>query len=1854
MDFADANVISEHACSIGASIVGLTETNVDWKHRDCYHQCRSIFQRYWTRIGMTTSSSDWRFGRVYQPGGTATIVGSPWAGRTKTHNDTSGLGRWSISYLTGRCNSRVAIITAYRATGNKHKGPFTAFSQQQSILRERDIEIAPDELFYRDLGSLVKKLKEDSYSVILMMDANDSMERTSSRLNKWTRDCELLDPHTYLHGVENQPATFIGGSTRIDYILVTPDIIHYINKAGILPFNGYYESDHRALFIDIDLHRVLRGMPHDPIARDQRAISSKIPWKVEKYQKFLHKACTESNIFSRAKQFEEKYAHTQLTPSLHQELEQIDAELTAIQLEAERLCRAKRHYPWSPLLKECNNRIRYWRLWIREIRRHKDYGAARAAIEVTFDLPTAIPTIREAKNQLRQALQAIYAVQKNAESHRFEFLENRASFLSANGEGPTASIVKRIKYTETKNQIFTHLRWISGKCPPPPLSYLIKENDGDVQVIVGSDEIEAELFQRNISHFSQSDATPFAKGEFQNLFGKYGTNDLSQSILQGEPLDAKFTSSESTRIFFETLQKQCAIDAIQGTVNGMDLQGGYKIWNEGTSTSPSGLHLGHYKATLHKIIRNDETSFTDDFFDHIARMINLAIKHRHVYSRWKTVITTMIEKIPGTPRIDKLRVIHIIESDFNLWMGIVCGRRMIYQAEDMEVFGEEQSGSRPGKKCQDVVIFKHMIYSILRLTKTDGITFDNDAKSCFDRIVLVVASLITQRLGMSQDTLELFIETLSSVKYYAKTYYGLSQLPYYSTDEYNIHGPGQGGRASPAIWTAISCFLLQCMRENTIGATLISPFGSRIHQVSSGFVDDITHWCIQMDQPNHSATAKQLKDHMQHTAQLWEQLLFLTGGKLELSKCFYYPIMWTFDNEGKASMIPPSQLSNNIHMTDSESSQQFEIEAKPCDTAHKTLGVMEQPDGGNKAEYERLIKKAQRHTQILASSILKYEETETYYFAIYVPSMSYSLVVGTLTEKQSHTIQSPVTQIVLTGLGYHSRTPLEVVYGPPSLGGLGLRHIFSEQGSLKAQALIQQIRIDSKLGKLMIMQLQWAQLLCGAATPLLEDTSTEWPMLSEELWITSLRDFLKKSEISICIPRVHPVKLQREGDQYLMDLVQPLEFRRGKILQIHRCRIYLRVILLSDICNATGTKISTSVYNCLETYRERSSIKWPRQDYPGPAAVRTWKKFLRFLCKDDSLDLRNPLGPWYLMPRLRAWDGYYIPRRKILLTVDRQNHPIQFNQHISGRKVWTMRYPSRVDDDWRDLWNEGIPIDVLEYCDDECRISAPVMKTQKPNRIPRSWDEYISGLPECSKNVLQTMQVNVQCPIWLFPNDEKNPITIVSDGSVRDDRGTYAWVVSTPGNVLITGSGPVFGSEISSFRSELFGIWAWTLYLWHYSTFLQVDIPGTIQPYCDNISAVKRLNETDFNNPQDSMLSDYDIVAEACLLLANLREKIPIAPIAHVKGHQDRHTAIQALPWEAQMNIEADRLANGAMDTWTQLPNVPTHHNPVYVKAGDRPIQSNELHTLRWRWREIQLQDYYARNLKISTTSLHTINWAALRMARGRMRLKMRQFSLKLSINWLATGTQLEKYGSTSKYCHLCNEPETNVHLFTCPNRKCVRDKFFESLRKRYEKSPVELRMTNEIISALVNWIENRTDSNIPEHLMHQSTIGWELFIRGFQSVNIARHYDKNNVEKKRIGDSWQADVCYCVTEALYDIWKERNQQIHQINPETEKTRAQEEVISQVKYLYGMKNQMSVNDANEIFSLPLDRRLLLSIESNKEWIRQNRTYINKRIQQWKDRARNHLQDIRKFFSQKKIIKIRMTTVNDSKDHTQRN
>ena len=81
----------------------------------------------------------------------------------------------------------------------------------------------------------------------------------------------------------------------------------------------------------------------------------------------------------------------------------------------------------------------------------------------------------------------------------------------------------------------------------------------------------------------------------------------------------------------------------------------YKTTKESTSSSPSGFHLGHWKAAT-------ESIYIATVVSTIAR---IAVQNGYTLTRWKQVISVLLENNQGNPQIHKFITIHILESDLN-------------------------------------------------------------------------------------------------------------------------------------------------------------------------------------------------------------------------------------------------------------------------------------------------------------------------------------------------------------------------------------------------------------------------------------------------------------------------------------------------------------------------------------------------------------------------------------------------------------------------------------------------------------------------------------------------------------------------------------------------------------------------------------------------------------------------------------------------------------------------------------------------------------------------------------------------------------------------------------------------------------------------------------------------------------------------------------------------------------------------------------------------------------------------------------------------------------------------------------
>jgi hypothetical protein len=1828
--------------AIGADIIGMVETNINWRENKLTNKITNAWKERYKHVRMTTSSSDIMFDTPYQPGGTAIIVAPPWTSRATMSKDNSGLGRWTQVTLKGKNNNTVSVITVYGVGKNNIStcGPHTCYFQQWNLLNKgnEDDQIDPRKRLFEDLQTKIEELKGEGEEIIVLMDANDTLQMPNSQLTSWAVKLNLSDVHTTLHGTVDEPATYSRGSSRIDYILSTEGILNYITEAGILPLHELVLSDHRALFIDVNMRAFLGGDPYDIMNINNRNLSTSDPRTVVKYQKLLLEGLENSDIENRVQQINDELQNKGISIAIHEKMEEIDKDITKLKMECERKCKQQHRHPWSPILKQAYRNYQFWTIWISEKKHRKPTRSTNmrnnneiksfAAQRKKYSNEELDKYLYECENKiinekLRAAKRSLQEVRRQAAEHRNKFLELQAEMYHNIGETDKEKVIKTIRTCEWKRKIFRKLRSIMGKSKSGGLDHILKQQlNGESVRISDKEQMYSELINQNRKHFSQADGTPFTTERLHSLIGNTATNDFCDKILDGSINFDYLNENEATLTILKALIKKEDIETINIHISTDDVTSAYKVWNEKTSTSPSTCHLGHEKALLKRVdIQEKEATQLgkEPLYKRIFRLtatkLNWAITYNHTYERWKKVVNALIEKIPGQPFTNKLRVIHLLESDFNMMVGIIWGRRMVFHCENKNLLNDGQYGSRPGRRCQDLLVQKDSTLSIWRMARQDGVLFDNDAKSCFDRIVMTLGSIRSQQLGMPKQACRIFLQTLSNMQYYVKTSFGISENSYTTTSNRTIHGPGQGGRASPCIWLIISSLLLDCVKEKTVGAKFLGAYDTdkEIQQYSTGFVDDITHWFTE-----HNRSIDDLIENVTNLAQWWEALLNTSGGKLALEKCFLYVIYWKFDNEGRPIITPTDEITKEVELTDSETGENYKIKYKDCSEAHKSLGIMFTPSGCNTEDYQRILKKSCTFAQKIALSNITRTEATTLYTSFYIPSVSYGLCVGGFSRKQCEKIQSNTTQKFLSKMGFNKCTPSAITYANKSIGGIGLRHLWSEQGTQKLCYVLKTIRAHNTTGDMIKLRLQWAQKAAGTSEPILQNPNINIPHLEGEKWITTFREFLSDSEITIVIPEFNKQLKQCYNDIVLMDKAATLKLTKTEMEKINNCRLYLKVTTLSDITTATGKYIKQSAIECREEAMIESNENWPNQVEPGQESKRIWRNFLKVFTHVETLQLDKHLGHWYNnIPSIRTSSEYYYD-------IDTATAYRKTEVWYKGKGVATRRGYGNI------LWTT-----VLQMEDEIIRRLLPADNGNNHNNqtlltwrrkekliaiiAPKTWKEYVNTTTEWDRNIINSCNLKYISFLQLAITTQE--IYIISNASDDEGHG-YSWVGYINNKIILTGRGKSWGNPITNNRTELIGNLAWRTVILHIMKYSKCTFNCIIQPVTTSKKIQKLLGITNIiHRVQHTLVPDYDILSEITRLDEHLRKINVRIRTTNVLENQNatRHE---------KMIQTAKKMSEGVAESKTTAK--PTdQHKPkceAFITANGRIITGGEQEISRWIWTEYVAQDYYCKKFKLSINELHQIDWYNLMIARNKMMHNLQTFSTKFMIDWLYTGSRMELMGELVTTCIYCGLEEDNDHLLKC---KCGHEAH-SALLARYEeflnKKNTEINLKNTLLQHVELWLNDdisntkRMETNT-KPVEEQTTIGWHNLVKGLWSKQwgeIQRQHEeeiykqKKDKKIKKLGYStWTRDNITWWIETAHAAWTNRNQQIHQTE-HTENSRQREEVIAQIIQLYAMENEVRQIDKN-IFGMSIERRLLQSTRALETWVKHIRERVKESI-----------------------------------------
>jgi hypothetical protein len=504
------------------------------------------------------------------------------------------------------------------------------------------------------------------------------------------------------------------------------------------------------------------------------------------YIKYLYKHLKQHNIFNRIQTLlDETYDEHNEPERIMMELNKIDKEITTTMLRAEKKCCSKKDKAlWTPELRQSNLLIQFWNIKLKAKRQGISVQRRLNKIRNLMTKAT-IKIIDNNKLSLNKAMTEALSnhaimLQDNYNQRR-EYLLQRIKDLSERDEHSRISLVQLINREQTRAD-FSYLRKIFKPNKSKGITTIeVPDPDHEGQYIQISEvgQMQEYLFTRNINHFSQAELTPFTTSPLLDLFDYNGTNEESRKILEGNLENVQLEDlSDATKQILKMLGEKRNIPKIPADISFDEYIKAFDKWRERTTTSPSGHHLGHYKILLKLSVmdeENENVNISKLLLKLYYQITIIATRLGHTLERWAVVSTCMIEKIVGNSRIDKLRVIHLFEADYNLILKIIWSRRAVWHAHCCDVINHGQSGSRPGRRAIDVVIMKEMKYQYARFTKTNLGTIDNDAKSCYDRIICNVAMLISQYYGIPRELCNLQAENLRKTKFYIRTGLGESK-----------------------------------------------------------------------------------------------------------------------------------------------------------------------------------------------------------------------------------------------------------------------------------------------------------------------------------------------------------------------------------------------------------------------------------------------------------------------------------------------------------------------------------------------------------------------------------------------------------------------------------------------------------------------------------------------------------------------------------------------------------------------------------------------------------------------------------------------------------------------------------------------------------------------------------------------------------------------------------------------------------------------------------------------------------------------------------------------------------------------
>jgi len=1855
-DFLEWRSAAQAITDYSITVACFQETNLQWS-TPITNRIKQIFRDLPTQqTKIAVSNSTEITTSNFQPGGTCTTLLGPWVRAARiSGNDPTNMGRWSYIELEGKEARRIVIVTGYRSCSQQTRLGSSTFHDQQYRIMLHNGNLTPDPRtqFIDDIIQQIREWRQQKKAVLVCLDANENVTNPNptTGIGRITAETDLVDLHYYKYPTQPRPPTYNRGTTTIDICLGSPEFVDALLTTSILPFGlpVYLSGDHRALILDFD-SRILFGHEPPPARHVyQRGARSNALPTVTKFSKLVGEACDQASLNERITDMEHLPGLTEIDKQL---LNAIDNELTKILVTADRKCQRFNAYPWTPAMHTTYLEHRYWALRFSEVKTERSYKQAYEKIEQHLTKAQTTLEFQETISQrLRKVRQQLRIIRREAQAKRKEFLDTLLQAAKATKNKDRKKLILGLKRAEETRRCFSTVRQLLNPNTPGGLTHLLvptTDNPSTWHTIHDPAEMERHLLERSRVHFRQAHGTPFTRPPLSELLSTCGTNAFADQIFQGLPIPPNLDIDPATRLLLQN-QKSLLLPG-ERTAQPLDfelLMKGFRKWPERTTTSPSGRHLGVYKSLLKDLPPTnpppniEPRTYGIDVMRYIYRLLQLAVKHTHTYERWSVVWNMYLEKLPGHPAIDQLRTLHLFEADYNLLLKWFSSLGFLPKSEKAGRLHDSQGGGRPGRSAIDLACKKLVLYDYIHITRSTAIDLSKDVAKCFDRMIEACTNLSCRQHGADPNYLKLHAAMQQQFKYFVKHAAGISQ-------EYNQHnqqdpwyGAGQGAGDACLRWVVQANSIILAYASKAHSWCLTTPNrDTHYQQVIDAFIDDTDLFSVQAQYQ----TFYDLLGTIQGNLDLWHNLLQASGGVLNPDKCVWLCFYWKFLPNGVVKIQTPPPDTQPLTTT-IQQQQPAPIRRLEPTEAHRYLGVYLTTDGNHNKEYQMFQQRNNNYTKLLQQCPFSQADIRVIYKQCYLPTVSYPLPATSIPPAKLYKAQGKVTSLFLTKLGYPRSFPRAIAYANTDRGGIGMRHLGEEQGLQKILQLLKHLRTKTGIGQVYSIVLQHYQLMSGLQHPVLEDTRTiPW---STTPWFDTARQYLHRIQGKVILERPWKVHPRRQHDRYIMDDILGLRLPKSQSIQLQSVRLYLHITLLSELVNHCGTQVQAHLLQRpnLRYQRsfdnQRSTLQWPHQTLPGPAAWKRWKLVLTTLYLiPETSKLLNPLGLWTSHRDTDYhWDWQICPRTQILFSHIDGNW-LAYTQLQCTPQLLTFRRQGSITS----APTHTVPVTPV-ITSRHIQIQLPIYDRIQPVPI-----NHVS-IPLASR--ITTPLHTWAEPLWhnvrplahtdtlrhMLANTTR--IVIVSDAAVQNNgNATCAWTIWANYD-LWTGEGYVPGpsNDMYSGLAEAYGIYTALSFLLQYSCCypLVFRSPRTINVYCDNSGVIDRLNKTTNQPyPRDAIYDDYPIYAEIQFIIDRL---YPILPkLYHVKGHQDQKpNRILTLP--EQLNVDCDRRA-ATLPPYPdpqQLQNHPLNTAGYpHLQISQQVITRNLQTTLRDAATRDTYFDYLQNKFEWSLEPNIAVHWQLLKIALPRFNHTEKKTIIKFSHEWLPLQDRYHvKSASADHFCPSCQQSQETVqHFLTCPHptRQVVWKELHQQILKYSTTHMISTQLQDLIAYGLYHGRQAEppfaisiSNPNLQKIFDEQQQLGWQQLYYGRLTPTWATTC--TTLHPTVNGNHFFAQVLTLVWRAVLQVWTIRNQHLHP-NNQTILDRSQlQATVNQI--FHDVRQDPNLQDLLT-YTTP-EIVMTKNTRYIRQWVTNCHNHLNNQRKAAKLRAKLRTHDIRRYF-----------------------